>query len=64
MGAVDALSGRILELQGDGNYEVAKAFVDKFGVVHPELQADLDRLTEAGIPVDITFEQGVEVGQE
>jgi len=60
-GAVDALSGRILELQGDGDYEVARAFVDKFGVVHPELQADLDRLTAAGIPVDITFEQGVEV---
>jgi hypothetical protein len=60
-GAVDALSGRILELQGDGNYDVAKAFVDEFGMVRSELQADLDRLTEAGIPVDITFEQGVEV---
>ena len=29
--------------------------------IGPELQADLDRLSEAGIPVDIVFEQGGDV---
>ena len=59
--AVDALSERILRLQGDGSYESATQFVDANAVVGTELQADLDRLTEAGIPVDIVFEQGVDV---
>lgn len=31
------------------------------GSVGPKAQADLDRLATAGIPVDIVFEQGVEV---
>jgi hypothetical protein len=29
--------------------------------VRPDLQADLNRLQQKGIPVDITFEQGVKV---
>jgi len=29
--------------------------------VSPQLQADLDRLAAANIPVDIVFEQGSEV---
>lgn len=60
-GAVDALSQRILRLQGDGDYGAAKEFCDSLGVVGPELQSDLNRLTAAGIPVDIVFEQGIEV---
>jgi hypothetical protein len=48
----------ILELQGNGDYEAAKAFVDKWGSIKPQLQADLDRLTELGIPIDITLDQG------
>jgi hypothetical protein len=31
------------------------------GQVGPQLQADLDRLAEQSIPVDIVFEQGAEV---
>jgi hypothetical protein len=30
-------------------------------VIREQLQKDLDRLTEANIPVDIIFDQGVEV---
>jgi hypothetical protein len=59
--AMEALSDKILRLQGDGDYEGAKAFIDQYQVVGPELQSDLDRLAEAGIPVDIVFEQGVDV---
>ena len=59
--AVDALSERILTLQGDGDYDAVQAFVDQYQQMDPQLQADLDRLAAAGIPVDITFEQGMDV---
>jgi hypothetical protein len=56
--AIDSLSSKILTLQGDGDYQATQAFVEKYGVKTPTLQKDLDRVHEAGIPVDITFEQG------
>jgi len=59
--AVKDLSNRLLTLQGDGNYEAVNTFVAEMGSVSPELQADLDRLAAASIPVDIVFEQGAEV---
>jgi hypothetical protein len=59
--AVDELSRVILTLQGDGDYAGAQDLVDKLGVVRPELQADLDRLGEKNVPVDVVFEQGKSV---
>jgi hypothetical protein len=59
--AVDMLAGNILRLQGNGDYAGVGAFMDRYGVVRPELQADLGRLSRLGIPVDIVFEQGVDV---
>lgn len=59
--AVAELSRRILTLQGDGDRAGAVALLDELGVISPALQADLDRLSAAGIPVDVTFEQGAEV---
>lgn len=56
--AIAALSRELLMLQGDGDYAAVAAFVDQLGGVGPQLQADLDRLAEAGIPVDIVYEQG------
>ncbi|HEX5693876.1 MAG TPA: Zn-dependent hydrolase [Arenimonas sp.] len=56
--AVDSLSAKILTLQGDGDYEGAKAMIDEMGLIGPDLQADLDRVEAAGIPVDIVFKQG------
>ncbi len=59
--AMEALSKLILTLQGNGDYDgVAKLVADK-GIISTELQADLDRLSDANIPVDVIFEQGVEV---
>jgi len=59
--AMTDLSNLILTLQGNGDYEgVAKLVVEK-GIISDELQADLDRLSLASIPVDIVFEQGVDV---
>jgi hypothetical protein len=59
--AIASLSRRLLTLQGDGDYEGAKDLTETKGIITPTLQADLDRLTEANIPVDITFTQGAAV---
>lgn len=59
--AVDALSEEILTLQGNGDYEAVDAFVNKYAVETDQLQASLEKLSEQNIPVDITFNQGVEV---
>jgi hypothetical protein len=59
--AVDALSAKILTLQGDGDYAGAQAFLEQYGHVSPELQGDLDRLRQKDIPVDIVFNQGAKV---
>jgi hypothetical protein len=59
--AVGALSERILRLQGDGDLGRATKFTSDYGAVGERLQADLDRLAGAGIPVDIVFEQGKSV---
>ena len=56
--AVTELSRLLLILQGDGDYDGATELTNTKGVIGTQLQADLDRLTEAGIPVDITFIQG------
>lgn len=59
--ASNQLAGTILRLQGDGDYDGAKAFVERYGNIEATLQSDLDGLGTAGIPVDIVFEQGTEV---
>lgn len=59
-GAMNALSRNILTLQGDGDYEGVAALVAEKGVIQPELQGDLDRLSDKGIPVDIVFDQGLD----
>jgi hypothetical protein len=59
--AVDSLAGKILRLQGTGDYAGTTAFYDTSATIGPVLQADLDRLRSKGIPVDIIFEQGTDV---
>ena len=59
--AMNALSEHILRLQGEGDYAGVGAFTDQYGGISPELQAGLDRLEARGIPVDIVFEQGMDV---
>ncbi len=59
--AVPALSELLLTLQGDGNYAGVSELMESKALVPSGLQADLDRLGELKIPVDIVFEQGVEV---
>lgn len=59
--AVEALSQKILTLQGDGDYEAVDEFMKKYAVQDNQLRASLDKLAEQDIPVDITFEQGMNV---
>ena len=59
--AVDALSERLLTIQGDGDYAAAKRMTETMGKISPTLAGDLKRLETAGIPVDVRFEQGLKV---
>lgn len=59
--AMNALSEEILVLQGEGDYENVAALVESKGAISEQLQADLDRLAEEDIAVDVVFEQGREV---
>jgi hypothetical protein len=59
--AMTALSRKLLMLQGDGDYEGVAELTNGKGVINAQLQADLDRLASASIPVDITFDQGLHV---
>lgn len=59
--AVEALSELILTLQGDGDYDGVAELVETMGVIKPDLNSDLARLSDANIPVDIHFNQGKKV---
>jgi hypothetical protein len=59
--AMNALSAKLLKVQGDGDYAEAMRMTETLGMIKPELAADLGRLTDAKIPVDIRFEQGLGV---
>ena len=56
--AIDSLSSLILTLQGNGDYQGVDDLVKKSGFIGDTLTQDLNKLSEANIPVDITFEQG------
>ncbi|MCL2072750.1 MAG: Zn-dependent hydrolase [Marinilabiliaceae bacterium] len=51
----------ILKTQGDGNFEFAQQYREKNGGITQTLQADLDKINSAGIPIDIRFNQGLKV---
>ena len=59
--SMDQLSNLILTLQGDGDYDAVASLVADKANIKSGLQSDLDRLADAGIPIDIVFEQGKEV---
>ena len=59
--AMTELSRKLLEIQGNGDYEVARTFLDEMGYVGEVLKADLERVNREGIPTDIVFKQGKKV---
>ncbi|MFP4023052.1 MAG: dipeptidyl-peptidase 3 family protein [Thiohalospira sp.] len=58
--AMNELTEKILIIQGDGDFEQAKAWVEADGKIKEDLQKDLDKINDAGIPRDIVFKQGKE----
>jgi len=58
--AIDALAGRYLRLQGDGDYTAALAFIPKAMDLTPSLEADLDRLAAMNIPNAVRFRPAIE----
>jgi hypothetical protein len=59
--AMRQLSYLILTLQGNGDYEGVVKLVDEKGIIPPDLQSDLNKLSNAYIPVDVIYEQGIDV---
>ncbi len=59
--AMVSLMQKILKIQGDGDYESAAAWIQNEGLIKPQFKADLDRINNASIPVDIVFKQGPEI---
>ncbi|MHB1147732.1 MAG: dipeptidyl-peptidase 3 family protein, partial [Lutibacter sp.] len=59
--AMRQLSYLILTLQGNGDYDGVVKLVEEKGIISPDLQRDLDKLGKANIPVDVIFEQGIDV---
>jgi hypothetical protein len=59
--AMRSLGNEILVMQGNGNYDAAAKMVNEKGVIKDQLEEDLNRLSEEGIPRDIRFEQGKDV---
>ena len=59
--AIKGLSAQILKLQGDGDKAMVQEMMTSNGIIKETLQRDLDRLSEANIPFDIVFEQGLDV---
>jgi hypothetical protein len=49
--AVRKLTGELLTIEAEGSYDRAKAILEKYSVVRPEMQGALERLK--GVPVDI-----------
>ncbi|HLV92560.1 MAG TPA: hypothetical protein VKX34_05505, partial [Aequorivita sp.] len=56
--AMHSLAESILVIQGNGDYEGANRMLNEMGFIKEELQADLDRINNLNIPVDIRFKQG------
>ncbi|MBC6111841.1 Zn-dependent hydrolase [Pedobacter fastidiosus] len=59
--AMNDLSSFIITLQGNGDKIAVEKAQKTMAIIPAELKADLDRLTKKNIPVDLVFEQGVDV---
>ncbi|WP_392344060.1 Zn-dependent hydrolase [Pseudoalteromonas prydzensis] len=59
--AMAKLSRLILTLQGDGDYQKVDQLIATHGDIKAELAKDLEKLSQANIPVDVTFKQGKDV---
>ncbi len=59
--AVTSSVKQVLVIQGDGDYDAAATLIRDDGFMADHLTADLERVNEANIPIDIVFVQGKDV---
>ncbi len=59
--AVSKMTERIITIQANGDYNAAKKWIDEKGTINADLQKDLNKINETKIPVDIVFQQGINV---
>ena len=57
--AMNDLGNFILTLQGNGDKAGVEEIMKEKSIIKPDLQQDLNKLQQKGIPVDIVFEQGL-----
>lgn len=57
--AISSWAEIILTYQATGDFEAAQSFREKYGVINANLQKDLNKINEIGIPRDIRFKQGM-----
>jgi hypothetical protein len=60
-GAMNEWASKVLMFEGNGDYSGASSYLEKNGRITPELQQDLAQLRKAQIPVDIVYDQGLNV---
>lgn len=58
---IKSLSAEILRLQGNGDYIAVVAFTEKYGKTSTDLAKTLASISSKNIPVDVVFDQGLEV---
>jgi hypothetical protein len=59
--SIEKFSVEVMRILAEGDYTAAKEIIESKGNMLPTLQEDLKRISSAGIPIDITFEQGEQV---
>jgi hypothetical protein len=59
MEVIDKMLAKIIIIQGDGNYDEAKTWIDNDANIKALLKKDLEKLNKAKIPVDLIFDQGI-----
>ena len=57
--AMKGWAALVLQTEGEGDYEAAKTYAEKNGVIRADLQKDLKTIEDANIPVDIRYNQGL-----
>lgn len=57
--AMESWAALILRVEGEGDYDFAKDYASKNGVIRADLQKDLDAIRDARIPRDIRYNQGL-----
>ncbi len=59
--ALEGWAALVIKTEGDGDFDVAKKYAEKNGTVRADLAKDLKAIEKANIPIDIRYNQGIEV---